>query len=62
MVICGSGGASRDRLGDYVDKTVPVSLNQYDSGRRMRTVEPRLTISNPFLLLYIPNNIILSHS
>jgi len=26
MVICGSGGASRDRLGDYVDNTVPISL------------------------------------
>jgi len=26
MVICGSGGASRDRLGDYVDNTVPIPL------------------------------------
>jgi hypothetical protein len=26
MVICGSGGASRDILGDYVDKTVPIPL------------------------------------
>jgi hypothetical protein len=26
MVICGSGGASRDRLGEYVDKTVPIPL------------------------------------
>lgn len=26
MVICGSGGASRDRLGDYVDNTEPIPL------------------------------------
>jgi len=26
MVICGSGGASRDRLGEYVNKTVPIPL------------------------------------
>tara|TARA_B100001758_G_scaffold177007_1_gene153787 strand:+ start:2805 stop:4163 length:1359 start_codon:yes stop_codon:yes gene_type:complete len=26
MVICGSGGASRDRLGDYVDNTDPIPL------------------------------------
>lgn len=26
MVICGSGGASRDRLGDYVDNTNPIPL------------------------------------
>lgn len=26
MVICGSGGASRDSLGDYVDNTVPIPL------------------------------------